>query len=63
MNIQIENSSLIRDLNSKAVLSTDRTAFDKYLKQKEEKERINILERDVNEIKSMLELILSKIEK
>lgn len=63
MNIQIENSSLIRDLNSKAVLSTDRTAFDKYLKQKEEKERINRLERDVNEIKSMLELILSKIEK
>lgn len=63
MNIQIENSSLIRDLNSKAVLSTDKTAFDKYLKQKEEKERINRLERDVNEIKSMLELILSKIEK
>lgn len=63
MNIQIENSSLIRDLNSKAVLSTDRTAFDKYLKQKEEKERINRLEKDVNEIKGMLELILSKIEK
>lgn len=63
MNIPIENSTLIRDLNSKAVLSTDRTAFDKYLKQKEEKERINRIETEIFEIKSMLELILNKIEK
>jgi len=63
MNIQIENSTLIRDINSKAVLSTDRTALDKFNKQKQEKERINKLEREMVEIKSMLELILSKIEK
>jgi len=63
MNIPIENSTLIRDLNSKAVLSTDRTAFDKYLKQKQEKERINRIETEIFEIKSMLELILNKIEK
>jgi len=41
MNIQIENSTLIRDINSKAVISTDRTALDKFNKQKQEKERIN----------------------
>lgn len=63
MNIPIENSTLIRDINSKAVLSTDRTALDKFNKQKQEKERINKLEREMVEIKSMLELILSKIEK
>lgn len=63
MNIQIENSTLIRDINSKAVLSTDRAALDKFNKQKQEKERINKLEREIIEIKSMLELILSKIEK
>lgn len=63
MNIQIENSTLVRDLNSKAVLNTDKTAFNKYLRQKKDKERLNKLETDVNQIKSMLELILSKIEK
>lgn len=61
--IQIENSSLIRDLNSKAILNTDKMAYNKYLREQEDKQRINKLEKDVNEIKGMLELILSKIEK
>ena len=59
MNIQIENSTLIRDINSKAVISTDRTALDKFNKQKQEKERINKLERDCIDLIRSLRLISS----
>lgn len=60
-----ENQSLVRDIHSKAVLSTDINALNEYLmkreiakKQSEEKEetkmRLIKLEEDMNEIKSLL---------
>jgi hypothetical protein len=60
-----DNTSLVRDTHSKAVLNTDRNALDEYLmkrdiakKQNEEKEetkmRLIQLEQDMAEIKSIL---------
>lgn len=60
-----DNQSLVRDIHSKAVLSTDKTALNEYLlkreiakKQNEEKEetklRLKKLEEDMNDIKSLL---------
>ena len=63
--VQIENSKLVRDLHSKAILNTDRIGLEDYmmkrelakkqLAEKEEtKERLVKLENDMTEIKNML---------
>jgi t-SNARE complex subunit (syntaxin) len=63
--VQIENSKLVRDLHSKAILNTDRVALEDYmmkrelakkqLAEKEEtKERLVKLENDMTEIKNLL---------
>lgn len=43
-----------RDLNSKAVLSTDRTALFKHRQQKNMKDDINTLKQEVSELKQLL---------
>jgi len=63
--VQIENSKLVRDLHSKAILNTDRIGLEDYmmkrelakkqLAEKEEtKERLVKLENDMTEIKNLL---------
>ena len=63
--VQIENSKLVRDLHSKAILNTDRVGLEDYmmkrelakkqLAEKEEtKERLVKLENDMTEIKNLL---------
>ena len=63
--VQIENSRLIRDLHSKAVLNTDKNGLDEYLmkrelakkqqaEKEETKERLSKLENDMTEIKNLL---------
>ena len=63
--VQIENSKLVRDLHSKAILNTDRFGLEYYmmkrelakkqLAEKEEtKERLVKLENDMTEIKNLL---------
>ena len=60
-----DNSSLVRDTHSKAILNTDKNALDEYLmkreiakKQNEDKEetkmKLKKLEEDMQEIKSIL---------
>jgi t-SNARE complex subunit (syntaxin) len=63
--VQIENSKLVRDLHSKAILNTDRVGLEDYmmkrelakkqLAEKEEtKQRLVKLENDMTEIKNLL---------
>lgn len=63
--VKIENSSFVRDVHSKAVLNTDKTALNDYLvkkeiakKQNEEyqetKRKLFIIEEEMKEIKKLL---------
>ena len=69
--VNIPQTPYYRDLHSKAILNTDKRSRDKYLmdreialKEKAEKdanvERIDKLEQDIGEIKSMLLKILDR---
>ena len=63
--VKVKDSTFVRDINSKALLNTDKKALNEYLikrnvakLQKEEKEimktRLDNLEKDITEIKSLL---------
>lgn len=65
MHVKVENSSFVRDIHSKALLNTDTKGRDEYLmkrelakkqqaEQNETKQKIDKLEEDVAEIKSLL---------
>ncbi len=63
--VKIENSNgTIRDLNSKALLSTDINKLNAHKKRKElmqkNEDRIESIETDVTEIKSLLKQLLEK---
>jgi hypothetical protein len=57
---------LVKDAETKAVLSTDNIGLEAYKLRREQNrlasERLNTLEKDVSDIKHMLARILSKIE-
>jgi hypothetical protein len=63
--IKVENSHLVRDDHSKALLSTDRNGLEKYLHEKNQKEQeqvkfaeIDSLKEDIQELKKLvLELV------
>lgn len=66
--IKVENSnSLYRDIRSGAIINCSTTEYDNYmaLKQKklQEKNEIENIKNDVNELKSMMKLILDKLDK
>jgi hypothetical protein len=63
--VRIEDTALIRDIHSKAILNTDRAGLDEYLIKREiakkqqaeqlaNKDRLDKLENDMSEIKSLL---------
>jgi hypothetical protein len=63
--VRIEDTALIRDIHSKAILNTDRAGLNEYLMKKEiakkqqaeqvaNKDRLDKLENDMSEIKSLL---------
>ena len=63
--VRIEDTALIRDIHSKAILNTDRAGLNEYLMKREiakkqqadqvnTKDRLNKLENDMSEIKSLL---------
>jgi glutamine synthetase len=63
--VQIENSKLVRDLHSKAILNTDRVGLEDYMmkrelakkqqvEKEETKQRLVKLENDMTEIKNLL---------
>ena len=63
--VRIDDTALIRDIHSKAILNTDRAGLDEYLMKREiakkqqaeqvaNKDRLDKLENDMSEIKSLL---------
>jgi hypothetical protein len=59
------HSGLVRDLNTNAVINNDRTAYQNYIKLKEEKlkekDRIDNLENEIKEVKSLLKELINKL--
>ena len=63
---QVEGSNeLFRDMDSQAIVNTDRSGYLAYKSRREQKlheiERIDKLEGDVGEIKSLLNKIIDKL--
>ena len=62
--MKIENTKYERDLDSKAVLNTNRNALETYKalrKQKEEEANtINTMKEDIEEFKPLVKLLLEK---
>ena len=62
--MKIENTKYERDLDSKAVLNTNRTALETYkaLKKQREEEAntINSMKEDIEELKQLVKLLLEK---
>ena len=62
--MKIENTKYERDLDSKAVLNTNRNALENYKalrKQKEEEANtINSMKQDIEELKQLVKLLLEK---
>lgn len=61
----IDDKSLEKDMNTGAVINTNRAAYLQALeranKAKQEKERITNLEKEVSDIKDMLKQILERV--
>jgi len=59
------HSDLIRDLETNAVINTNKTAYQDYLKMREQKlneiQRLDKLENEVGEIKSLLQKLVDKL--
>jgi hypothetical protein len=65
------NPSLIRDMGSNAIINTNESEYETYMKNRStmisrvtqiqsQDEKINKLESDINDIKSMLQLLINK---
>tara|TARA_B100000925_G_scaffold24186_1_gene16436 strand:- start:1081 stop:1287 length:207 start_codon:yes stop_codon:yes gene_type:complete len=68
MKIKVKDSgSLFRDEESGAILNCSNSEYDSYLKLKkqkiEETNEMDKLKNDVDELKGMMKLILSKLDK
>ena len=68
MKIKVKDSgSLYRDEESGAILNCSNSEYDSYLKLKEQKmnevSEMDKLKDDVDELKDMMKLILSKLDK
>jgi hypothetical protein len=63
-NIKIEQTQYVRDVNSKAVLNTNKKALDSYKIARKRKmneiEDINNMKRDIAELKEMIKTLLGK---
>ena len=63
-NIKIEQTQYVRDVNSKAVLNTNKKALDSYKIARKRKmneiEDINNMKRDITELKEMIKTLLGK---
>lgn len=63
-----ENPELVRDMNSKAILNTNRSALESYKKKREKQQElnsaindINNMKQDINDLKTLMQRILDKI--
>lgn len=61
----VDNKDLEKDMKSGAVINTNRSAYlqavERANKAKEEKQRIELLEQEVSDIKQLLNKILEKV--
>jgi hypothetical protein len=62
-----DHPNLVRDKNSSAVLNTNRKDLDKYREEREQRlkmnrniQKIDNLEKDISEIKSLLKILLGQ---
>jgi chromosome condensin MukBEF ATPase and DNA-binding subunit MukB len=65
--IKVEgNSNLVRDLKTNAILNTDTQSLNQYIalknKKNKEREKINTLSNDIEELKSSMEEIKSLLK-
>ena len=62
--VKIENKKLERDINSKAILNTNRSALEQYKIERKRKqgeiEDINNMKKDIAELKEMIGQLLGK---
>ena len=62
--VKIEDTKFIRDIDSKAVLSTNRNALEQYKLERQrreaEKNDINRMKEDIVELKEMIKTLLGK---
>ena len=62
--VKIEDTKFIRDIDSKAVLSTNRNALEQYKLERQrreaEKNDINRMKEDIVELKKMIKKLLGK---
>lgn len=62
--VKIEDTKYIRDIDSKAVLSTNRNALEQYKLERQrreaEKNDINRMKEDIVELKEMIKTLLGK---
>jgi hypothetical protein len=62
--VDIDNKKLIRDVNSKAILSTNMNALENYKmarkKKKEEVEDMINIKNDIAELKEMIQTLIGK---
>jgi hypothetical protein len=58
-----EHPDLMKDMDSKAVLNTNYAALLEYRKKKQMEEEFNNLKSDVNDIKVLLNSIVSMLDK
>ena len=62
--VKIGETKYIRDVNSKAILSTNRNALENYkiarLKKEEEINVINTMQQDIKELKEMIQTLIGK---
>ena len=63
-NIKINDTQYVRDINSKAILNTNRKALDEYRlatqKKQDEIDDINNMKSDIVELKKMIKTLLGK---
>ena len=62
--VKIQDTKYIRDINSKAVLNTNRNALEQYKLERQrreaEKNDINTMKEDIVELKKMIKKLLGK---
>jgi CRISPR/Cas system-associated endonuclease Cas3-HD len=62
-----DHPNLVREIKSKAIINTDTKALKQYLDKKalllEKEQKIDNLEKDIKDMKNILQQILEKIDK
>jgi hypothetical protein len=61
--IKVEGEpNLVRDLDSNAIINTNKNEYDKFVEKSRQKNKINKIEEELNEIKSLLKQLLKDNE-